>query len=432
MLISKFEEIKMLEDETFGEFYSKTSDLRNSMVSLRKPISDVKLIQKILRSLPERFRIKVTTIEESKDLEDMKIEELVGSLQTYELSLPPVKKLKTIALKASKKKVEASSEDDSEEEEKAVTMLAKNFRRLMRDDRFKKKFSEKVKRAPREAEPKEEEKKDPRGSRCFECSGFGHIRADCGNLKKGIRKSYNVTLSDESEEEAPESKKFLAFVAPHVEEEDSYYSEHSDNGEELKKAYKTLYVEYEKMREGRKQYLHDLNNLQTEKSTLLHIIQELEEKLLETQLQLERVTDEKLTRMLSIQKSPTDKTGPGYVAPPTDTPSTSKTVFVKPAVPELPPTTEDKGKDKVNDDVPGTQKPHSIRRPPICNHYGLSGHVRPQCSLLKAQKAKAKKEVPRQANHGTIPAAQYQTPWYQAPYHQAPGYQAPWSYAPRY
>jgi hypothetical protein len=107
----------------------------------------------------------------------------VGSLQTYELSLPPVKKLKTIALKASKKKVEASSEDDSEEEEKAVAMLAKNFRRLMRDDRFKKKFSEKVMKSPREAEPEEEEKKDPKGPRCFVCSGFGHIRADCGNLK---------------------------------------------------------------------------------------------------------------------------------------------------------------------------------------------------------------------------------------------------------
>jgi hypothetical protein len=88
MLISRFEEIKMLEDETFGELYSKLSDIRNSMVSLGKSISDVKLIQKILRSLPERFRIKVTTIEESKDLEEMKIEELVGSLQTYELSLP--------------------------------------------------------------------------------------------------------------------------------------------------------------------------------------------------------------------------------------------------------------------------------------------------------------------------------------------------------
>jgi hypothetical protein len=83
MLISRFEEIKMLEEETFGEFYSKMSGLRNSMVSLRKPVSDVKLIRKILRSLAERFRIKVTTIEESKDLEEMKIEELVGSLQTY-------------------------------------------------------------------------------------------------------------------------------------------------------------------------------------------------------------------------------------------------------------------------------------------------------------------------------------------------------------
>jgi hypothetical protein len=89
-----------------------------------------------------------------------------------------------------------------------------------------------------------------------------------------------VTLSDELEEEAFESEKFLAFVAPLVKEEDSYYLEHSDNWEELKEAYKTLYVKYEKLREGRKQDLHDLNNLQTEKSSLLLRIQELEEKLL--------------------------------------------------------------------------------------------------------------------------------------------------------
>jgi hypothetical protein len=44
MLISKFEEIKMLEEETFGEFYTKVSDLRNSMVSFGKQISDIKLI----------------------------------------------------------------------------------------------------------------------------------------------------------------------------------------------------------------------------------------------------------------------------------------------------------------------------------------------------------------------------------------------------
>jgi hypothetical protein len=253
-----------------------------------------------------------------------------------------------------------------------------------------------------------------------------HIRADCGNLKKGKGKAYNVTLSDEYEDDAPESDKFLAFVAPYIEEEDSYYSEHSENEVELKEAYKTLYKEFEKLREGRKQQVNDLNSLHTEKSSLLLKIQELEEKLLETQLQLERVTNEKLTRMLSIQKRPHDKTGLGYVASSSDIPSSSKTVFVPPTVPKLPPVIEDKQKEKVNDDVPGTQQPHSIRRPPIFHHCGLSGHIRPQCSLLKVQKAKAKKEVPRQAQYGTVPGAQHQTPWHQA------SYQAPWGQAPRH
>jgi len=44
MLTSRFEEIKILEEETFGEFYTKISGLRNSMVSLGKTVSNVNLI----------------------------------------------------------------------------------------------------------------------------------------------------------------------------------------------------------------------------------------------------------------------------------------------------------------------------------------------------------------------------------------------------
>jgi lipoate-protein ligase A len=205
MLISKFEEIKMLEDETFGEFYSKMSDLRNQMVSLGKTVSDVKLIRKIIRSFPECFRIKVTTIEESKDLEKMKIEELVGSLQTYELSLPPVKKLKTIALKASKKKVEVSSGDDSEDEEKAVAMLAKNFERLMRNERFKKKFLEKMKKVLREAEPEEKpRRKIPGAQDVMNARGLGISRPIVGISSK-VRGRRITRLSVMS----PKKKKLL-------------------------------------------------------------------------------------------------------------------------------------------------------------------------------------------------------------------------------
>jgi hypothetical protein len=173
ILISRFEEIKMLEDETFREFYTKMRDLRNSMVSLGKTFLDVKFIQKIIRSLPEGFRIKVTTIEESKDLKEMKIEELVGSLQTYELSLPPVKKVKTIALKASKKKARVSSEEDSDNEEDDVAMLAKIFGRLIRNDKFKMKFSKRLKKAPKESEPEEAKKKDPRGPNVLNAQALG-------------------------------------------------------------------------------------------------------------------------------------------------------------------------------------------------------------------------------------------------------------------
>jgi hypothetical protein len=163
MLTSKFEEIKMLEEETFEEFYTKISNLRNSMVSHGKQISDVKLIRKILRFLPKRFRIKVTTIEESKDLEEMKIEELVGSLQIYEYSLPPVRKVKTIALKASKKKSIVSSDKDFDIDEDAVAMLAKNFERFMKNNKFKKKFSNRLRKAPHTTDTEEVEKKDLRG-----------------------------------------------------------------------------------------------------------------------------------------------------------------------------------------------------------------------------------------------------------------------------
>jgi hypothetical protein len=115
-------------------------------------------------------------------------------------------------------------------------------------------------------------------------------------------------------------------------------------------------------------------------------INDLEERLLETQLQLERVTDEKLTHMLSIPKSPIDKTGLGYVAPPSDIPSTSRTIFVKPTILEPLLTIVDKGKDIISGDISITQKLPTIRRPPISHHCGLSEHVQPQCSLLKAQR----------------------------------------------
>ena len=87
MLTSRFKTIRMDDHETFREFHANLMDIVNSSFNLGEPISNSKVVRKILRSLPKRFRAKVTAIEESKDVDSLKIDELVGSLQTFEMTL---------------------------------------------------------------------------------------------------------------------------------------------------------------------------------------------------------------------------------------------------------------------------------------------------------------------------------------------------------
>ena len=80
MLTTRFEELKMSEDESFDFFYSKLNEVIVSKFNLGEKTEDSKIVRKILRSLPESFRAKVIAIEESKDLDDIKVQELVDSL----------------------------------------------------------------------------------------------------------------------------------------------------------------------------------------------------------------------------------------------------------------------------------------------------------------------------------------------------------------
>ena len=75
----------------------------------------------------ENFRAKVTAIEESKDLDDIKIQELTGLLQTYELSLPSQRKSKSLALKTINERVEAHDSSNEDVVDKDVAYLVKNF-----------------------------------------------------------------------------------------------------------------------------------------------------------------------------------------------------------------------------------------------------------------------------------------------------------------
>ena len=91
-----------------------------------------KIVRKIHRSLTKDFRPKVTVTTESKDVDSIPVDELVGSLQSYELDLPKTSKSKSMALK-SVDDIDVGGFDDELSAAK-IAYLAKNFRNFLRDN----------------------------------------------------------------------------------------------------------------------------------------------------------------------------------------------------------------------------------------------------------------------------------------------------------
>ena len=87
----------------------------------------------MLRSLPERFRAKITAIEELKDINKIPLTEMVGNLQTYKLGLTRIGKTgkgKSMALKAKSSEIDESSDD---EDSKMKSYITRQFKKFMKN-----------------------------------------------------------------------------------------------------------------------------------------------------------------------------------------------------------------------------------------------------------------------------------------------------------
>ena len=84
LLTSKFENLRMKEEESIQEFHMNVLEIVGACSVLGEKIPEEKLVRKMLRSLPKRFDMKVTAIEEAQDITNMKVDELVVSLQTFD------------------------------------------------------------------------------------------------------------------------------------------------------------------------------------------------------------------------------------------------------------------------------------------------------------------------------------------------------------
>ena len=79
-----FESLSMKDSENVDTFYTRVVGLINQLKYHGEPISDQRVVEKILRSLPPRFESLVVTLEEHTNMSTFTIDELQASLINHE------------------------------------------------------------------------------------------------------------------------------------------------------------------------------------------------------------------------------------------------------------------------------------------------------------------------------------------------------------
>jgi len=218
----------MKDDESIDEMYSIFQTLVSGLQILKKSYVASDRVSKILRSLPARWRPKIT---EAKDLNTLSVEDLVSSLKVHEMSLnehEPSKKIKSIALpskgKSSKalKVIEFEEEspdgDSDEDPTKKMAMISNKLEYLAKKNR---KF------LSRRGGYKSSKKEDQKG--CFNCKKPGHFIADFLDLQKEKSKSKSKKPNFNSSKFRKQIKKSLMATWEDLDSESGSDKEEADD-----------------------------------------------------------------------------------------------------------------------------------------------------------------------------------------------------------
>ncbi|RVW88150.1 hypothetical protein CK203_042877 [Vitis vinifera] len=199
----------------------------------------------------------VIAIQEAKDLTKLPMEELIGSLMTYQINLAKKlqesedKKKKSITLKATTKEEEEVEEKKQSKEDDDLALITRKLNKYMRRERFRgRRFTSRRDLSKKESSSHGDKKKreEKRDLVCFKCKKPGHIKYDCpfykSEAKKRMKKAMMATWSESEESSEKENEKEvenMCFMV--IDELDEVNSNLSD--EDIHDVFEELYKDCE-------------------------------------------------------------------------------------------------------------------------------------------------------------------------------------------
>lgn len=206
LLTTKFENLWMNEDESICEFHIRLRDVSNTSFALGEQIFKEKMARKMDRSLSNRFDMKVTVIEQSHNLSNIKVDELNGCLKTFKMSINERSKNKNKGIT-----FVLNTEDNQGDKEvnlsDDIALLSNKFNNSLKYLNRKRRKNVQDKRSDVSLQIKDNSEDKPnygKGIQCSECEIFGHIKAEYPTFLKKNKKGLYIIWSDSDNENEEE------------------------------------------------------------------------------------------------------------------------------------------------------------------------------------------------------------------------------------
>ncbi|GJS16671.1 zf-CCHC domain-containing protein [Tanacetum coccineum] len=208
-------------EESIDNAFAKFNTIITSLKALDEGFSSKNCVRKFLRALHPKWRVKVTAIEESKNLTTLSLDKLIGNLKVYEEIIKKdsetVKRKREQSRSISLKAIKESSDDDSstsDSENEEYAMAVRDFKKFFkRRGRFVRQPHEE-----RKSFQRNKDDKNGKGERkCFKCGDPNNLIEECPKQSKyqnqkfwgGICVGGSWSDSNEDEEERTKDEKCL-------------------------------------------------------------------------------------------------------------------------------------------------------------------------------------------------------------------------------